>query len=59
MTGVFARRGRSVVAVQEVEREETRRYGIVRIEKGSKSPHRVHGIVEKPEPRAAPSTLEW
>jgi UTP--glucose-1-phosphate uridylyltransferase len=57
MTGVFARRGRSVVAVQDVEREETRRYGIVRIEKGSKSPHRVHGIVEKPEPRTAPSTL--
>jgi UTP--glucose-1-phosphate uridylyltransferase len=57
MTGVFARRGRSVVAVQDVAREETRRYGIVRIEKGSKSPHRVHGIVEKPEPKAAPSTL--
>jgi UTP--glucose-1-phosphate uridylyltransferase len=57
MTGVFARRGRSVVAVQDVEREETRRYGIVRIEKGSKSPHRVHGIVEKPEPKTAPSTL--
>jgi UTP--glucose-1-phosphate uridylyltransferase len=57
MTGVFARRGRSVVAVQDVEREETQRYGIVRIEKGSKSPHRVHGIVEKPEPKAAPSTL--
>ena len=57
MAGVFARRGRSVVAVQDVEREETRRYGIVRIEKGSKSPHRVHGIVEKPEPKAAPSTL--
>ena len=57
MTGVFARRGRSVVAVQDVEREETRRYGIVRIEKGSKSPYRVHGIVEKPEPKAAPSTL--
>jgi UTP--glucose-1-phosphate uridylyltransferase len=57
MAGVFARRGRSVVAVQDVEREETRRYGIVRIDKGSKSPHRVHGIVEKPEPKAAPSTL--
>jgi UTP--glucose-1-phosphate uridylyltransferase len=57
MTGVFARRGRSVVAVQNIEREETRRYGIVRTEKGSKSPHRVHGIVEKPEPKAAPSTL--
>jgi UTP--glucose-1-phosphate uridylyltransferase len=46
-----------VVAVQNVERDETRRYGIVRIEKGSKSPHRVHGIVEKPDPKAAPSTL--
>ena len=57
MAGVFTRRGRSVVAVQNVEREETRRYGIVRIEKGSKSPHRVRGIVEKPEPKAAPSTL--
>jgi UTP--glucose-1-phosphate uridylyltransferase len=43
--------------VQNVEREETRRYGIVRIEKGSKSPHRVRGIVEKPQPKAAPSTL--
>jgi UTP--glucose-1-phosphate uridylyltransferase len=57
MAEVFARRGGSVVAVQDIEREETRRYGIVRIEKGSKSPHRVHGIVEKPEPKAAPSTL--
>ena len=57
MANVFVRRGRSVVAVQNVEREETRRYGIVRIEKGSKSPHRVHGIVEKPDPKVAPSTL--
>jgi UTP--glucose-1-phosphate uridylyltransferase len=57
MAGVFARRGRSVVAVQDVDRRETRRYGIVRVDKGSKSLHRIHGIVEKPEPRAAPSTL--
>ena len=57
MASVFARRGRSVVAVQNVEREETRRYGIVRIEKGSKSPHRLHGIVEKPDPKVAPSAL--
>jgi UTP--glucose-1-phosphate uridylyltransferase len=57
MAGVFARRGRSVIAVQDIDRRETRRYGIVRVEKGSKSPHRVHGIVEKPEPKTAPSTL--
>jgi UTP--glucose-1-phosphate uridylyltransferase len=57
MAGVFARRGRSVVAVQNVARQETRRYGIVKIEPRSKSPHRISGIVEKPEPAAAPSTL--
>ena len=56
MAGVFARRGRSVVAVQNIDSQETRRYGIVRVE-GSKSPYRIHGIVEKPEPKAAPSTL--
>ena len=57
MVGVFARRGRSVVAVQNVARQETRRYGIVKVEPRSKSPHRISGIVEKPEPAAAPSTL--
>jgi UTP--glucose-1-phosphate uridylyltransferase len=57
MAEVFARRGRSVVAVQNVSRAETRRYGIVRVEGRSKSPHRITGIVEKPEPAAAPSTL--
>jgi UTP--glucose-1-phosphate uridylyltransferase len=40
-----------------VERRETRRYGMVRIAPRSKSPHRISGIVEKPEPAAAPSTL--
>jgi len=57
MVDVFARRGRSVIAVQSVARAETRRYGIVRIEPRSKSPHRISGIVEKPEPAAAPSAL--
>jgi UTP--glucose-1-phosphate uridylyltransferase len=57
MAGVFSRRGRSVIAVQNVARNETRRYGIVRVETRSKSPHRISGIVEKPEPAAAPSTL--
>jgi UTP--glucose-1-phosphate uridylyltransferase len=57
MANVFTRRGRSVVAVQNVARQETRRYGIVKVEARSKSPHRISGIVEKPEPAAAPSTL--
>ena len=57
MATVFARRGCSIVGVQNVARQETRRYGIVAIGPRSKSPHRINGIVEKPEPTAAPSTL--
>ena len=57
MCAVFARRGRSVIAVQNIDRRETRRYGVVKTGLHSKSPHRVSGIVEKPEPAVAPSTL--
>jgi UTP--glucose-1-phosphate uridylyltransferase len=57
MAGVFARRGRSVIAVQNVARSETKNYGIVRVEPRSKTPHHISGIVEKPDPAAAPSTL--
>ena len=57
MASVFAREGGSVVAVQNVGREETRRYGIVRTENQSGSPHSIGGIVEKPDPDKAPSTL--
>jgi UTP--glucose-1-phosphate uridylyltransferase len=57
MSAIYARCGRSIVAVQNVTREETQRYGIVRIDDQSKSLHRIGGIVEKPEPAKAPSTL--
>ncbi len=57
MSAIYGRCGRSIVAVQNVTREETRRYGIVRIDDQSKSLHRMGGIVEKPEPDKAPSTL--
>ncbi len=57
MASVYGRCGRSIVAVQNVQPKETKRYGIVRIEAGSRSPHRMGGIVEKPAPENAPSTL--
>jgi UTP--glucose-1-phosphate uridylyltransferase len=57
MTRIFERHDCSVLAVENVAREETRRYGIVAVRSESRSPHRISGIVEKPEPRAAPSTL--
>jgi UTP--glucose-1-phosphate uridylyltransferase len=57
MARIFQRHGCPVVAVEKVAREETRNYGIVAVRRGSRSPHRITGIVEKPEPQAAPSTL--
>jgi UTP--glucose-1-phosphate uridylyltransferase len=50
----------SVVAVREVAREQTRRYGVVDVAADSTTDQRLHklsGIVEKPDPEVAPSNL--
>jgi UTP--glucose-1-phosphate uridylyltransferase len=47
----------SVLAVQDVPRSETRRYGIVASTPLGAGIERVTGMVEKPDPGAAPSTL--
>ncbi len=47
----------SVLAVQDVPRSETRRYGIVASTPLAANIERVTGMVEKPDPKAAPSTL--
>jgi UTP--glucose-1-phosphate uridylyltransferase len=57
MTEVFAREGRSVLGVQEVPRSQTASYGIVRATRVDDRLESVEGIVEKPPPEAAPSTL--
>jgi UTP--glucose-1-phosphate uridylyltransferase len=57
MTEVFAREGRSVLGVQEVPRTQTEAYGIVRSTRIDDRLESVEGIVEKPRPEAAPSTL--
>jgi UTP--glucose-1-phosphate uridylyltransferase len=57
MTEVFERHQSPVLAVQEIPREQTRQYGIVRTEPVVANLDRVIGIVEKPPPEAAPSTL--
>jgi UTP--glucose-1-phosphate uridylyltransferase len=49
--------GASVLAVQDVPRSETRRYGIVASTPLDAHIERVTGMVEKPDPGAAPSTL--
>ena len=57
MTEVFERHQSSVLAVQEIPREQTRQYGIVKTEPIMPGLERVLGIVEKPKPEDAPSTL--
>ncbi|TAJ76543.1 MAG: UTP--glucose-1-phosphate uridylyltransferase GalU [Gallionellaceae bacterium] len=57
MVDVFARYQCSVLGVQDVPREHTKQYGIVSSGNLEKDVERVHGIVEKPKPEVAPSTL--
>jgi UTP--glucose-1-phosphate uridylyltransferase len=57
MVEVFAREGRSVLGVQEVPRDQTASYGIVRTTRIDDRLESVEGIVEKPRPEVAPSNL--
>ena len=57
MTELFARHQSPMLAVQQVRREHTAQYGIVKTESVTTDLERVMGIVEKPKPEAAPSTL--
>ena len=57
MTDVFETYQSSVLGVLDVPRPETRSYGIVRASHLSERLERIEGIVEKPAPEVAPSTL--
>jgi UTP--glucose-1-phosphate uridylyltransferase len=57
MVEQFSKWPSTILAVQEVPREETNRYGIVSADGVAEELVNVTGIVEKPSPEAAPSTL--
>lgn len=57
MTAQFAREQASILGVQDVPRAHTRQYGIVSTEPFGERLEKVNGIVEKPAPEVAPSTL--
>src|SRR4051794_681051 len=57
MTNIYAREGASLLAVQDVPRADTKQYGIVSVSPYQPGLERVHGMVEKPAPESAPSTL--
>ena len=54
---VFTKTGGNVVAVMDVPREHTARYGILDVGRDDGHLAEVRGLVEKPDPAAAPSTL--
>ena len=57
MVEVFHQYQCSILGVQNVPRDETRQYGIVSSVALSDDLEQVNGIVEKPKPEDAPSTL--
>ena len=57
MTAQFAQQQASILAVQDVAREQTRQYGIVSATPFGERLEKVRAIVEKPAPDVAPSTL--
>src|SRR5260221_75763 len=57
MVEVYNEVGGNVVAVMDVPREHTNRYGVLKIGKEQGRIVEVEGLVEKPKPEEAPSTL--
>ncbi len=57
MTDVYADTGGNLVAVMDVPREHTRRYGVLEVGHDDGRLAEVKGLVEKPDPEVAPSTL--
>jgi len=57
MAEVYQRLGRSVLAVQEVPKDQVRRYGIVAGTSAGDRLMQIERIVEKPAPEVAPSRL--
>jgi UTP--glucose-1-phosphate uridylyltransferase len=57
MVEFHAETGGNMVAVMEIPREQTRRYGVLDVVSDTGKLVRARGVVEKPEPALAPSTL--
>lgn len=57
MVETYSTFGGNLVAAMDVPREDTCKYGVLDIEKDNGKIVAVRGLVEKPDPAAAPSTL--
>ena len=47
----------SVIAIEDIPKEKTLQYGIVDVSDSKGNLHKINSIVEKPQPKDAPSTL--
>jgi len=57
MVEIYRRSGHSVIGVEEIPIELTRRYGVASVRANQQGLLQIQEIVEKPEPEAAPSNL--
>jgi UTP--glucose-1-phosphate uridylyltransferase len=57
MIAAYRVTGGNIVAVVEVPREQTRRYGVLDVVADDGTLVQARGVVEKPDPAVAPSTL--
>jgi UTP--glucose-1-phosphate uridylyltransferase len=57
MVEIYADTGGNLAAIIEVPRAQTKRYGVLDVVSDDGRLVRARGVVEKPEPKAAPSTL--
>ncbi|MCI5060839.1 MAG: UTP--glucose-1-phosphate uridylyltransferase GalU [Alphaproteobacteria bacterium] len=57
MVDVYNQKGGNVIAVKDVPKEHTKKYGIVDIGEKEGNITQVKGLIEKPNPEEAPSTL--
>ncbi len=57
MLDVYAQIGGNVVAVEDIPREQTDRYGVLDVVQDDGKLARAKGLVEKPKPENAPSTI--
>jgi UTP--glucose-1-phosphate uridylyltransferase len=57
MVRLYEKHGCSVVAIEEVPREQTYKYGVIAGDEIEEGVYRVSDMVEKPDPKDAPSNL--
>jgi UTP--glucose-1-phosphate uridylyltransferase len=57
MTKLYEKYNCSIVAIEEVPKEETYKYGVIAGNEEEDGVYRIHDMIEKPDPKDAPSNL--